>query len=79
MANIVDPDVTARNQPSHLDLHCLHRCLFWSAWLKGLRLLIPLYVYIVIVYESISWDYRIKKAMPYRIALLIYQHSQMAS
>ena len=31
IANSVDLDV-----PSGLDLHCLHRYLFWSAGLKGL-------------------------------------------
>ena len=35
MANSVDPDETAHYEPSHLDLHCLHRYLFWSAGLKG--------------------------------------------
>ena len=34
MANSVDPDETAHDEPSHPDLHCLHR--FWSAGLKGL-------------------------------------------
>ena len=34
----VDPDETARYEPSHLDLHCLHRYLFWSDGLKGLTL-----------------------------------------
>ena len=37
MANSVYPDETAQGEPSHLDLHCLHSCLFWSAGLKGLR------------------------------------------
>ena len=32
MANSVHPD-----EPSHLDLSCLQRCLFWSARLKGLN------------------------------------------
>ena len=36
MANSLDPDETAHNEPSHLDLHCLHRYLFWSAGPKGL-------------------------------------------
>ena len=36
MVNSVDPDETARNEPSHLDLHCLHRYCFWSPRLKGL-------------------------------------------
>ena len=36
MANSVDPDETARYEPSHLDLHCLHRYLFSPAGLKGL-------------------------------------------
>ena len=35
MANSVDPDETARDEPSHLDIHCLHRYLLWSAGLKG--------------------------------------------
>ena len=30
MANCVDTDETARYKPSHVDLHCLQRCLFWS-------------------------------------------------
>ena len=34
MANSVGPDETARYEPSHLDLHCLHMYLFWSAGLK---------------------------------------------
>ena len=50
MANSVDSDETARTEPSHLDLHCLHSYSFWSAGLKrlialGIRtpyLLIPL-------------------------------------
>ena len=29
MANSVDSDETDRNKMSHLDLHCLHRSLFW--------------------------------------------------
>ena len=36
MANSVDPDETAHYKQSHLDLHSLHRCWFWSAGLKGL-------------------------------------------
>ena len=28
MANNVDPDETARNEPSHLDMHCLERYLY---------------------------------------------------
>ena len=34
MANIVDPDEMAHYEPSHLDLHCLQRYMFWSAVLK---------------------------------------------
>ena len=34
MANSVDPDETARYEPSHLDLHCMHRYWFWSAVMK---------------------------------------------
>ena len=37
MANSVDPDEKARYKPSHLDLHCLQRYMFWSVWLKELR------------------------------------------
>ena len=36
MANSVHPDETARYKLSHLDLHCLHRCLFWFFGRKGL-------------------------------------------
>ena len=36
MASRVDPDEMAHYEPSHLDLHCLHRYLFWSTGLKGL-------------------------------------------
>ena len=36
MANNVDPDEMAQYEPFHLDLHCLHRYLFWSDRLKGL-------------------------------------------
>ena len=36
MANSVNPDETALNVPSHLDLHCSHWYLFWSL-LKGLK------------------------------------------
>ena len=28
MTNSAVPDETARDEPSHLDLHCLRRCLF---------------------------------------------------
>ena len=38
MANSVDPDDMACYEPSNLDLHCFHRCLFQSAALKGLTL-----------------------------------------
>ena len=31
-----DPDETARYEPSHLDLQCLHRYWTWSAGLGGL-------------------------------------------
>ena len=39
-ANSVDPDETARYEPSHLDQHCLLRYLFWSAGLKGFNCVI---------------------------------------
>ena len=40
MANSADSDEMACYEPSHLELHCLHRYmyLFWSARLKGLIL-----------------------------------------
>ena len=38
MANSVGPDETPRYEPSHLDLHCLHRYLFCFAGLKGFKL-----------------------------------------
>ena len=31
MTNRVDPNETARYEPSHQDLHCLQRYVFWSA------------------------------------------------
>ena len=37
MANCADPDKMAHYEPSHQDLHCLHRSLVWSAGLKGLN------------------------------------------
>ena len=37
MANGIDPDETAHYELSHLDLHCLQRCLFWVTGLIGLR------------------------------------------
>ena len=37
MANSVDPDETAHDEPFHLDIHCLHRYLFRSVRLKELR------------------------------------------
>ena len=36
IANSVDPDETAHNEPFHLEQHCLHKFLFCSAGLKGL-------------------------------------------
>ena len=36
MANSVDPDETAHYEPSHLDLHCLQKYLYWSAGMKAL-------------------------------------------
>ena len=37
MVNSVDPDETARYEPSHLDLHCLHMYLSWSDGLEELK------------------------------------------
>ena len=36
MANSVDPDETARYEPSHLGLQCLQKYLYWSAGMKGM-------------------------------------------
>ena len=35
MANRVHPDKTAHYKPSHLDLHCLQKCLSRPKGLKG--------------------------------------------
>ena len=42
MANSLDPDETTRYEPSHLGLHCLHRCMYWSAGMKWLSIPIKL-------------------------------------
>ena len=34
MASRVDEDEMAHHEQSHLDLHCLHRHLYWSIGLK---------------------------------------------
>ena len=34
MANSVDPDEMAQNEPSHQDLHCLCKCQVCSAEIK---------------------------------------------
>ena len=49
MANRIDPDEMAHNEPSHPDLHCLQNYPFWSADLKGLKL----YIHIQSVVENI--------------------------
>ena len=36
VANSVDPDEMARFEPSHLDLHCLQKHLYWTAGMKKL-------------------------------------------
>ena len=35
MADSVDPDETAHNEPSHQDLHCFQWCLCWYVVMKG--------------------------------------------
>ena len=37
MANSIDPDETARYEPSHMDLYCLQRSTYWSAGTKELK------------------------------------------
>ena len=34
IASSIDPDEMARDEPSHLDLHCLCKYLFQSLWAK---------------------------------------------
>ena len=38
MANSVDPDETAHYEPSHLDLHCLQKYLYWSIGMKEVNI-----------------------------------------
>ena len=38
IANSVDQNEMAHYEPSHLDLHCLLRFLFWSAGLESLTM-----------------------------------------
>ena len=40
MANSVDPDETAHNELSHLDLHCFQSCLYWSVGIEGIIIII---------------------------------------
>ena len=35
----LDPDETARYEPPHLDLHFLHRYIFWTAGMQGFNIL----------------------------------------
>ena len=55
MANRADPDETARNEPSHLDLHRLQRYIYWSAGMKMLDILLMIKCYkcynIIIQYD----------------------------
>ena len=37
IANNEDPNETAHYELSHLDLHCLQRCLYWYIGMKRLR------------------------------------------
>ena len=53
MAKCVDPDETARHEPSHQDLHCLHGYLFWSARLKGISVGVPLYLLVLFFFCSV--------------------------
>ena len=38
MINSVNPDETAHDEPSHLDLHSLQKYLFWSTGLRHINL-----------------------------------------
>ena len=46
MANSVDPDETARYEPSHLDLHCLQKYQDWFEGLKGLNLSFMQFIFV---------------------------------
>ena len=39
MTNSVDPDETAHDEPSHQDLHCLHKYLVSSVWIERVKTL----------------------------------------
>ena len=38
MSNSVEPDETAHYEPSHQDLHCLHRHLVWYTGMEWLNI-----------------------------------------
>ena len=52
MANSVDSNETSHLEPSHLNLHCLNRCLFWSAGLTELNDCL----YITAVFRVVQWQ-----------------------
>ena len=54
MTNSVDPDETACYEPSHLDLHCLHRHLCWSAVLKRLILVLGKHIAVSLM-RLLAW------------------------
>ena len=45
--------MTAHYEPSHLDLYCLHRYLFWSAGMKELMLYPKLHLFFL--FRRFSW------------------------
>ena len=51
MAHSVERDEMAIYEPSHLDLHCLHRYLNWYTGLKGLKHENP-FIYLLICQKT---------------------------
>ena len=60
MANNVDPDETARYKPSDLDLHGLHRYVFWAEKVKALNKVVAdnILKLTLLFRENKNWDFR---------------------
>ena len=54
MVNSVDPDETAHYELSHLDLHCLQKCLFESVWPKRVK---------EAILENVDWMYFVSELL----------------
>ena len=77
MANSVDPDETVRYEPSHQDLHCLQRYLYWFVGMRVLTLILNrkdnllsiLQLYIIYLDKEVN-AFRMKQNPPiYRITM----------